>query len=64
MLTTQLALPEQAPPQTEKVLPGAGDAVRVTCVPLVKLALQTAPQLIPAGLLEMVPEPVGATVSR
>ncbi len=57
MLTTQLLEPEQCPPQLENVLPGAGVAVRLTELPLVKLALQVAPQLMPTGLLVTVPEP-------
>lgn len=63
MLTTQLPVPEQAPPQPVKVEPEAGVAVRVTEVPLVKEALQAEPQLMPEGLLVMVPEPVVVTVS-
>jgi len=43
-----------------KVEPAAGAAVRVTVVPLVKLAEQVAPQLMPAGALVTVPVPVPA----
>ena len=37
-------------------------AVRVTDVPPAKLALQVCGQLIPAGLLVIVPEPVSVTL--
>src|SRR5947208_9177851 len=40
--------------------PAAGVAVNVTLVPLVKLAEQVTPQLIPAGVLVTVPMPVPA----
>jgi len=65
MLTTQLALPLQAPLQPVKLLPASGVAVRLTEVPLLKLALQVAPQLMPAGLLVTLPAPAPdlATVS-
>ena len=47
----------QAPPQLSRNDPCAGWAVRVTDVPTAKLALQTPPQSIPAGLLTTVPPP-------
>src|SRR5439155_3628020 len=54
----------QPPPlQPVKVEPAAGAAVSVTAVPLVKLAAQVAPQLIPAGALVMVPLPVPALLT-
>lgn len=56
----QVAVPEQPPDQPEKVDPVAGAAVRVRAVPPLKSALQAAPQLMPAGLLVTVPEPVPA----
>ncbi|MBI3325008.1 MAG: hypothetical protein HYZ92_06975 [Candidatus Omnitrophica bacterium] len=57
--TVQLvAVPLQLPDQPPKVEPEAVLAVRVTEVPLAKLALQVLPQLIPAGLLVTVPLPV------
>src|SRR5436309_2657833 len=60
-VTVQAPVPEQPPPlQPVKVEPAAGAAVSVTAVPLVKLAAQVAPQVIPAGLLVTVPVPVPA----
>ena len=60
-VTTHDPVPEQPPPlQPVKVEPAAGAAVSVTAVPLVKLAAQVAPQVMPAGLLVMVPAPVPA----
>src|SRR5205823_3595817 len=57
-------VPEQPPPvQPLKVEPAAGIGVNVTAVPLVKLAEQVAPQLIPAGALVTVPLPVPAGVT-
>ena len=54
-------VPLHPPPlQPVKVEPAAALAVRVTGVPLAKLAEQVAPQSIPAGLLVAVPEPVPA----
>jgi hypothetical protein len=43
--------------------PDAGVAVRVTVVPLSKLALHVEGQLIPAGLLVTLPWPETITVS-
>src|SRR5216117_762484 len=58
-VTVQAPVPEQPPPlQPVKVEPVAGVAVSVTAVPLVKLAAQVAPQVIPAGALVTVPLPV------
>ena len=65
-VTAQVPVPEQPPLlQPVNVDPAAGAAARVTVVPLVKLAAQVAPQLIPAGELVTVPLPVpdGVTVS-
>src|SRR5207245_3427385 len=57
----QAPVPEHPPPlQPLKVEPAAAVAVSVTAVPLVKLAEQVAPQLIPAGALVTVPLPVPA----
>ena len=58
-----VALPVHAPNQPPKVVPVAGAAVRVTWVLVAKLALQVAPQSIPAGELVMVPVP-DPTVER
>src|SRR5215831_3792001 len=57
MATLQAPVPEQAPPQPEKVDPEAGEAARVTVVPLTKVDEQELPQSIPAGLLVTVPTP-------
>jgi len=58
MVRVQVPVPEQAPPQPLKLEPLAEAAVRVTLVPLVKLAEQVDPQLMPAGELVRVPLPV------
>ena len=58
-VTVHVAVPEHPPPlQPVKAEPAAGLAVRVTALPLVKLAEQLVPQLIPAGALVTVPEPL------
>src|SRR2546426_7702852 len=63
-VTVQVPLPEQPPPvQPLKVEPAAGAAVSVTAVPLVKLAEQVAPQVMPAGELVTVPLPVPALLT-
>ena len=62
-VTTHDPVPVQPPPlQPVKAEFALGVAVIVTAVPLVKLAVQLAPQLIPAGLLVTVPVPVPAVV--
>lgn len=62
----QLAVPWQAPvhPPNVAVLPGV--AVRVTSVPAANVAEHIEPQLIPAGVLEMMPcpSPAGFTTNR
>src|SRR5205823_12238792 len=56
--TTHDPVPEHPPPlQPVKVDPAAGVAVSVTPVPLVKLAAQVAPHVMPAGELVTVPLP-------
>src|SRR5207247_4372930 len=60
-VTTQVPVPEQPPPlQPAKGEPAAGVAVSVTAVPLAKLAVHVAPQVIPAGALVSVPAPGAA----
>jgi hypothetical protein len=51
-------VPVQAPAHPAKVEPVPGVAVSVTVVPGAKPALQVVPQLIPEGLLVIVPAPV------
>jgi hypothetical protein len=58
--TAHVPVPLQAPDQPANVDPVLGVAVSVTGVPLVKLALHVVPQLIPEGLLVIVPVPVPA----
>lgn len=61
-VNVQVPVPtHEAPLQPVNVDPAAGVAVSVTVDPLLNGAEQAAPQLIPAGLLAMVPEPVPAT---
>jgi len=61
MVTLQLPVPEQAPLQPANVDPAPAVSVRVTTVPLLKLALQVLGQLMPLGLLLTEPVPVPAT---
>jgi hypothetical protein len=66
IVTVQVSpLLESQPAQLPKSEPDIGEAVNVTGVPLVKLALHVAPQSMPAGLLLTVPlpAPVFATVN-
>jgi hypothetical protein len=58
IVTAQVPVPEHAPDHPANVEPELAAALRVTAVPLEKLALQVVPQLIPAGLLVTVPAPV------
>jgi hypothetical protein len=56
MVTTQVLVPEQPPPlHPAKKKPVPAVAVSVTCVPWVKVAEHVVGQLIPAGLLVIVP---------
>src|SRR5450830_1082941 len=61
MLTVQTPIPEQAPLQPLKALPGSAVAVSVTLVPLGKDALQRVPQLMLQWVT--VPEPGPALVT-
>ena len=63
MVTTQLPVPLQAPPQPVKFQPFAGASLSVTWAPLAKFALQVEPQLMPDGELVTVPLPVSLTES-
>ena len=64
MVKLQVPVPEQAPLQPENTDDSdAGVAVRVINVPLLKLAEQVAPQLMPAGALVTEPVPVKVTVT-
>jgi len=63
-VTTHVPVPVQAPLQPANAEPVAGAAVRVTAVPAVKDFEQVVPQLIPAGLLVTVPEPVPLFVTE
>ena len=57
MVTLQAPVPLQAPPQPAKVEPESGVAVKLTTVPLAKLAEHVGPQEIPEGVLVTVPVP-------
>ncbi len=64
MGTVQAPVPVQAPPlQPVKVEPLSATAVKVTEVPVARVVGQVEPQLIPAGVLGTVPEPVPALVT-
>ncbi len=63
MVTLQVPVPLQAPLQPAKVDPADAVAVKVTSVPLAKLALQVLGQRMPAGLLLTEPDPVPAGVT-
>jgi hypothetical protein len=62
-VTVQAPVPLQAPDQLANVDPVPGVAVSVTGVPMAKLALHVVPQLMPEGLLVMVPVPVPASTT-
>src|SRR2546430_17702704 len=58
IVTVQGPVPVQPPPlQPRKTEPALGVAVSTTTVPLAKLAVQVAPQLLSPGLLVTVPAP-------
>ena len=56
-VTVQAPAPAQAPLQPPKVEPASGVAVSVNWAPGATASLQSAPQAMPAGALETVPEP-------
>jgi hypothetical protein len=53
----QAPVPAHDPPQHVNVDPPVGVGVNVIDVPAAKVAVQTVPQLIPAGELVIVPVP-------
>ena len=57
MVTLQAPVPLQAPLQPANVEPESGAAVKLTTVPLAKLAEHVVPQEIPEGVLVTVPVP-------
>jgi len=63
IVTVHALSPEQAPLQPAKYDPGAAATVSLTFVLEVKALLQVGLQLIPAGVLVTVPEPVPATAT-
>src|SRR6185312_14623895 len=58
MVTLHAPVPLQAPPQPANAEPVSGVAVKLTTVPLAKLAEHVVPQEIPGGVLVTVPVPV------
>ena len=56
-VTLHAPVPLQPPDHPANADPAAGAALRVTAVPLAKLALHVEPQLMPLGLLLIVPAP-------
>src|SRR6185369_13959321 len=63
IVTWQAPEPEHAALHPVKTDPGAAEAVRVTIVPVGKLALQVGPQSMPGGEDMTVPLPVPAFVT-
>ena len=59
----QVPLPVHGPVHPAKSELASGFAVRVTVVPLVKVALHVSPQLKPAGALVTVPVPLPESVT-
>jgi hypothetical protein len=63
MVTEQADVPLHPPDHPEKVALDAGAALRVTSVPAEKPAVHVDPQLMPEGLLVMLPPPVPDVVT-
>ena len=63
MVTLQLPMPVQASLQPANVDPEAGEKVKVTVVPVAKLAEHELPQTMPEELLVTVPLPLPANVT-
>ena len=64
MVTVHVPVPAQPPPlQPVNVEPAAGVAVRVTAVPLARVAEHVVPHAIPVGELDTVPAPAPDFVS-
>jgi hypothetical protein len=63
IVMVQAPVPVQLPLHPPNVKPLAGEALRVTCVPWAKLALQLPGQVIPLGLLVIVPAPDAGAVT-
>ena len=63
LMVSEQEAPVQSPEKPEKMLPFAGDAVRVSAVPASKLAEHVVPQATPEGLDVTVPAPVPAKVT-
>jgi hypothetical protein len=59
----QFAVPVHAPDQPAKMLLALGVALSVTWAFCVKLAEQAVGQVIPVGVLVMLPEPVPAMLT-
>jgi hypothetical protein len=63
MVTLQVDVPLHPPVHPANVELDAGAAVSVTAAPAEKVATQAVPQLMPAGLLVMLPEPLPELVT-
>jgi hypothetical protein len=63
IVTVHVDVPLHPPDHPPKVALDAGAAVRVTTVPAEKPATQVVPQLIPEGLVVMLPPPVPDVVT-
>lgn len=63
-VTVQVPVPVQPPPlHPAKVTPAAATAVKVAEVPLLRVSVQSVPQLIPVPVIVPSPDPALATVS-